>query len=569
MCKECITTNAASINGVNTSREGDGYYELLAGIRKTFGRYLAYTEGDGRDHPLFHVDYGEKVDLYDVFLQNIPAEARQHYTCSNCRHFVNRFGDLVSVDTNTGMAVSAIWPDEVPDFFAPAVEAVRRVIRRSKISRVFISSEITLGNPHTGPWSHMSVGVPTTWKYYVRTGRRPGDTTISDTINEYGSNYDMLRKAVQIYSMDTITTAISYLRSGNFFRPEKFLPQVEWLKEMVDMRDKLPEENRRNDNCYDNLLWYAAVTTPTGWTHIANSAVGTLLDNIKDGFSEGYVRDSFNRVVDPINYQRPKAAPTAGQVRNAEEIVAKLNLTESLKRRYARLDELKLIWSPVKAVKDTLPKSGGGVFSNVVTKEKESTTDKKPTITAEGAMTWEKFNRTVLPTAEKIEFYVPYGDMPFTAYVTAAVEDAPPILSYDKPDDRNPVSTYTYYKGSPANQWGLAAHTWVNVTGISTFPNQWTDTKTGLMTGIVLILEGARDMNHDNIGIGLFPEILRSELHHVRSVIESYSRDSRFSGYEESTACGIALPIRGIFNFKVRVTDDHGIATVYTIDRMD
>ena len=70
-------------------------------------------------------------------------------------------------------------------------------------------------------------------------------------------------------------------------------------------------------------------------------------------------------------------------------------------------------------------------------------------------MTWDKFQRTVLPSAERIEFLAPsHGS--YTALVTAANAEAPPILQWDRDGARNPVSWYFWNGGSSASQFGLS-----------------------------------------------------------------------------------------------------------------
>ena len=83
-----------AMDEMDMGRERDGYEELLSGIRREFQKCVK----DGAE-PLFTTNVS---GLYDVLLQNIPAEARQHYNCNACRHFVNRYGGLVKIDEKTG-----------------------------------------------------------------------------------------------------------------------------------------------------------------------------------------------------------------------------------------------------------------------------------------------------------------------------------------------------------------------------------------------------------------------------------------------------------------------------------
>lgn len=70
-------------------------------------------------------------------------------------------------------------------------------------------------------------------------------------------------------------------------------------------------------------------------------------------------------------------------------------------------------------------------------------------------MTWRKFMETVLPLAEEIEYQVKSVDN-FSAILTASYEDAPPILQWDKEEQRNPFSWYVYSGGSNASKWNVS-----------------------------------------------------------------------------------------------------------------
>ena len=67
----------------------------------------------------------------------------------------------------------------------------------------------------------------------------------------------------------------------------------------------------------------------------------------------------------------------------------------------------------------------------------------------------------------------------------------------------------------------------------------------------------------------LFPEILKSELHAVRSTIEAYSKSAKLGGYEEASACGLRLQMGETASIKLRVTDGAGVVTSVTIDRWE
>ena len=81
-------------------RKSDGYEQFLASVRAAFEKNMQEDKS-----PLFTTD---ATDLFDLFLENLPADARQHYTCRACRRFVDTYGGLVRIDEN-GTKTPAMW----------------------------------------------------------------------------------------------------------------------------------------------------------------------------------------------------------------------------------------------------------------------------------------------------------------------------------------------------------------------------------------------------------------------------------------------------------------------------
>lgn len=536
-----------SMNEVDTQRENDGYGDLLTGIRQEFDK----STKDGST-PLFTTNAG---DLYDLLLDGIPEEARQHYNCNACRHFVNRYGGLVKIDEKTGKQTPVMWPEKAPDFFSEAVKKIRRKVSASTVTGVFITSERQLGTPVTGSWEHMAVKVPEPMVHRKRLKNAFQEAA------EKAEDYGLLASAIGKYRTETVETAVNLLRSEALYRSENVLGMAEWFLEVLQLvKEKRDARNRATRN----IIWYKAATAPVGFCHISSNVIGTLLDDIAAGYDFNTVSRKFAEKMNPLQYQRPQAAPSAGNVAQAERIVEKLGIANSLKRRYARLDEIQTIWRPMPA-----KKAGGvsaGVFARVATKEQQRETPNAmsgPTAT----ITWEKFRRTVLGSARKIEFYVPWKEDCYTAILTAEDQEAPPIILWDTEENRNPFSWYVYSGGSAPSRWNLTPG-YAEVTGVTLQPNLWQPGYEYRGASVIFILKGAKDRDRRSTGLALFPEVLKSELHEVRSTIEAYSKSEKLGGADEASACGVRLQKGLNWNAQFRVTTDIG-TTIYKLDRWD
>ena len=521
------------------SRENDGYTELLESIQCSFEKVVI------NNTPLFTTDV---ENLYDIFLNNLPAEARQHYTCHACKDFVNRYGSLVAIEED-GSITPVMWGGYIPEFFVDAVKAVINAVWKARVTGVFITSDKRLGNFKTGNWYHMCVDIPKSMRH------RYTVYTAEQKMAEKKEEFKMLMTATCKYDTDTVKTAVNLLKTNSLYRSEKIVGQAEWFL-------KFREQKGRTDwGRLTNIAWKFVATAPSGFCHISGSVLGSLLDDIKFGYDFEEVKRRFDDRVNPIKYQRPQAAPTAQNVARAEKIVAELGIANSLKRRYARFDEVQKIWVP----KQDINQPPYGVFAGI--KTKDAVKKPEPLVGKTTTMTWEKFQRTVLPTAKKIEYKVAYGRNSYGALVTAEDPEAPPIIQWDSEENRNPFSWYLYSGGSYAHNWNIGGKDYVEVTGISHLPCMWQEGYEHHGKGLIFLLKNCTDDRTSSSC--LFPEILRRELHEVRATIEAYSKDHSMGGGEEASACGL-ICMSGNDNWicNIRVTTDLGVS-LYKLDRWD
>lgn len=294
--------------------------------------------------------------------------------------------------------------------------------------------------------------------------------------------------------------------------------------------------------------------------------IGTLLDDIHEGYEFNTVKARFNVKMNPLKYQRPQVAPGRANVARAEEIIAKLGMQNSLKRRFARIEEVKLEWS--QAI-DSAIGTASGVFAGIKTKddEQKEIRDRKlqPDATT---MTWEKFRRTVLPHAMKIELYVSGYKSNFAALVAPVDYYAPPIIVWDTEENRNPINWYMYSGGSHASQWNLHSDEYVEVTGITLQPNLWQPGFDNHGNGVFFLLKDCKDTR--NSASALFPETLKGTLREIRATIEAYSGQNKLAGYNAASACGLCFQerSRSSWECKLKVTTDVGVRN-YILDRWD
>ena len=522
------------------SREDDDYAALLKRLHEA-----ALTPD-----PLFTTDV---QGLYDAFLAALPEARRQHYVCRTCRSFVERFGGLVAID-ESGTATSPFWDGwAVPPFFSASVRAMSRLVSGARVTGVFLTTDTAIGNPSnasakspTGMWRHMHSA--------TRPMKRSALLTADQVAAEKREDYGTLCRGIAEFSPEIVQRAHTLLTTGGLYRSEKCIGVAKWLHELHTAR-----ESTKHARAREHITWRATALAPSGFCHVRSTMIGTLLEDIAAGKEFEDIKRSFDSKMNPVDYQRPQAPPTDGQLAAAEKIVEKLASSGSLVRRFAALADIAddAVWMP-KA--PGVEKPGGSVFGHL----KAGGSGQTPIDVPAQVITWDKFWRTVLPEAERIECRVP-GHGNFFAFVTAADASAPPILQWDSEDSRNPVSWYIYHGGSHATEWGLSAGEFVPVAAITTQPSTWGNGNEHHGNGAYVVLEGARDRR--KCGLALFPEILKNDYHGIRAAMEAYSK-SREIADVDVPVCGLALQKGGLWDGTMRVTSK-GARILYKLDRWD
>jgi hypothetical protein len=520
------------------------YADFLRSFRSNFEASVAGQKA------LFTTD---AQDLFATFLEALPEHERQHYTCHACRRFVETYGGLVTISEDGEMS-PVMWNDA--PFYVKVMKEVRKKVLRARVNGVFLSKEHVWGQPVTGEWAHMSVMAPKCCAYYGGAIKTAGQA-MAEKREEYG----MLQRGLAAFDESVVEQALNLLEGDALYRNERCLGPAKWL---VDLHQARSETNSKKAK--ENVTWLAVATAPAGYCHVRTTMIGTLLEDIANGLQPERIKRRFADKMNPLQYQRPQVAPSAGNIKQAEEIVSKLQSAGALARRYARLEEVKALWTP-KPSKEPKSEEGGSVFGHL---RPRGRTEVDPVEVPAVKMTWAKFCDTVLPEAETIEALTPWLGS-FIALVTAVDPNAAPILQWDSLECRNPVNWYVYPGKSPSHRWNLSDGIYVPVNAVTLLPPMWNEEQNHghQGAGAILILDGCRDMRPEG-GLALFPEVLKSEYRAVRRTIEAFSRGAEIEGGPEATACGIDLRKGATWDQRVRVVSKGGKKVAhYILDRWD
>lgn len=545
-------TSLSTRSDTATVRSMDVTYEAhITDMKMKVGR-----TAEGRN--VFETDVNWEK-LWAAYIASFPMRdgIRSEHKCNACKDFIRRYGNLVIVDDDNEV-VPLMWDTTttMKPIYRTMHRALAKLVGAGRITRPFLTDERILGDPVTNGWRHMHVATPT---------RAFLEKAPHGRANELAEGHGVILRAMSDWQLSTFRAAIELLTTGGLNMPHAFIDQARWMFKLAQARINMgsgPISRRR----FSNMLWVEVCNAPPAWLHVRGSVLATLFDDIASGKPHNVIKRTFGARTASTVYQRPVAAPAEQTIAKAERLVEELGIASSLQRRFATESDVKefdVAWLE----KWRMASADVGVFSSVRTNMV-----KPKSHTGIQHITWNRFMRTVLPIALKIQYMPPASRIPIYTVLTAVDRDAPPLFAWDGGVDgtgaRCPLSWYTYPNGVPPSQFGIAIGIPKDVAYILRMPNMLVNERPQYGDGYILVLCGVKDSGSP--GMGLFPQVMRPELHEVKSVIERYSLLNQPQRTHRDHVAGPAIrPDMGpgsSIHVRVELPDSIG---EYVIDRWD
>lgn len=530
-------TKIEKITKMPEGRPEDQYDIFLQEIKDYF-----YNGVQFGNVPLFNTN---AEGLFYIFIDNLPEDARQHYTCRACAKFVNTYGGVVTLlainpaKQNMLSICPVMWPKTVPEVFQQSVDAVRNyIINKTKITSIFYTHHITLGEPKTGPWKHMSVQIPRLESNILN----PKHKYDYEAEAESKELYKMTCNGIAEYTADNVKTALQMVNSKAISGIGVVGPQCKWLDELFTAVSGLHSKTR------SNAIWYYIAMTNPANCHIKSGMLGTLLDDIKTGENIQNIKAKFEDKMHPLKYMRVQSDANNGNIQAGEALFKKLGIgADALERTFATIDDLKCIWKELPKEKD---EESNGIFGSLKAKvNKANTLVDWNNFLNKGPMTLEKFKKDILPYLEELKIQIPnnVGNQ-ISTFLTAFNKESAPIFKYDNLEERNQVSYYLYSGGYKTIQdFGISSNGRYPISAICYDP-QIDITK--YSKGLHFVISGAHDYKADTHGNAIFPSDLRYELHEVRNTIENHSKDTKIVGDFHNGVCAYRLQDDTVYDTK-------------------
>ena len=274
------------------------------------------------------------LDSFPVGTNNIYRERREH-DCSCCRHFIKTIGNAVIVKDNK---IQTIWDFETNDnTYQPVLNALSSYLKSNVVSDVYVTKDKKIGtssnfeqldNGKVIEWDHFYLELPD--KFVDRSSKSEGDIkgTFRDTRNVF-------KRSLEEISEDSLLTLLELISQNSLYKGEEWKGVLNEFLKYKKEYDKLQTVTEK-----DNYAWEQSVKAGGAIGRIRNHSIGTLLTNISEGMDLDTAVKKYEAIVAPTNYKRPQAIFTKKMLEDAKKTIEELGYTDSLGRRYAKLDDI-------------------------------------------------------------------------------------------------------------------------------------------------------------------------------------------------------------------------------------
>lgn len=374
---------------------------------------------------LFVVDV-TKEQMWDTYLQALAPDdkhfrTRTEHNCSTCRHFIRDVGNVVSI--NEDGSVNTIWDvplNKLDPAYQRAARALHDLVASAPIRDVFITGESQAGvkvtrgllDGEVHSYDHFHVDIPTRFRV------RRHDVAAKQ--GEKRTTGQMLKRALEELTPSAVAEVLDLIKTNSIYRGQEFEAMV---KEFRDLQKAYISAGKPANFAWLKLDSRAA--------RIKNTAIGTLLSDLSEGYDVDDAVKSFELKVAPANYKRPTAVVTPKMVENARAAVKDLGLMDSLHRRYATLTDVSVnnVIFADRSVRGAM--KGGDSFDALASKV--STVNARSYDKAQ-KITIDAFIRDVVPDATEINvLFEGRHTRNLVSVVTEAVENSPRMFKWDNP----------------------------------------------------------------------------------------------------------------------------------------
>lgn len=374
----------------------------------------------GEKH-LFLTDVS-RDELWETYIESFPPgtnnmfRERREYDCNCCKQFIRPYSNLVLI--NNLNEIISIW--DIPNLEFPfnvVAQAMSKKVKSAKICDVFVQSFPKMGVEYNlaeeegtiKRWEHLHAELP-------KEMRKSHPVSVEALMGEVRSRKDVFHRALSEITEDAINTVLELIEQNSLYRGAEYKGPVSKLLEFKKKFDKI-----KNLKHKDNFSWINSIDNPQ-IAGIRNSAIGTLLVDISNDVELDKAVSSFEKIMAPTNYKRPKAIVTKSMIDNAKKTISELGLDNALGRRFATKADITV--DNVIFADRTAKKKPTDVFEEL----EETIVPPPKTFDKIEEVTIDKFITDILPKASNVELLVKSDYEPNMVSLISPLDNSAPSL---------------------------------------------------------------------------------------------------------------------------------------------
>jgi len=376
-----------------------------------------FAELTASGQTLFYIN----IDREEIFAQYLAGWAddpieQQGHNCNCCKSFLRQYGGIVTIVDNK---VQSIWDISPDDLYIQAVRNVRNYVTSRPISDVFVNPFPKIGTDKNVDskdskvvWNHFYLELP---KQYVNKN--------SDAIPAWQSNLrdirSVFKRSLDELTVDAVQTVLELIAQGSLYKGNESLGVLTEFQKLQHEYKNIPLELK------DNYTWATAQKISPSLAKIRNTAIGTLLIDLSAGVDLDTAVASFERMVAPTNYKRPKALVTPKMVEEAQTKLTELGYLESLNRRFVQPTDLN--------INNMLYIDKSSTISNVFDDMKKDTQVNPRTLSKTEEIRIGDFISNVLPNTKALYILLENSHLNNMVTMVTSVNGAPTLFKWNNP----------------------------------------------------------------------------------------------------------------------------------------
>lgn len=363
----------------------------------------AHFEQMTKDVPRLYTVDVDKDEMWNTYLDSFNPKdnpvfrERREHDCSCCRNFIKNIGNAVAIKDGV---VTTVWDFDVSDSaYEPVVKKMSEYVRAHKITEVYLTRFNTVGtqvsyeslpNGEVMSFNHFFLRLPQRFVFNNR-------GTIPEAVGQARDVRNVFKRSLDEISLDSIDTVLELINSNTLYRGAEWKRQLEEFRKYKVAYTPLDAEQK------ELFAWEKSAEAGVVIGKIRNHSIGVLLTDITNGVDLNNAVRSYEAIVAPANYKRPKAIFTQKMLDDAKNTITELGYLESLGRRYATLDDI-TVNNILFANKDSSQRISGAedIFADMAKQvsKKPKKFDRVEEVSAK------TFVEDILPTASEVDVYL-------------------------------------------------------------------------------------------------------------------------------------------------------------------